>query len=200
MAEGFKDYIGECLREAPGAFRRGVIVVTILANLMLALGLYLGWHLNAFTALQISSAAVCIAMLEIILILPYRLWKANKAEIAELKLPGAPFPDWKIRKLFHHIRPRDLLENDNFEIVGAEVLDKLATGQLMAWGRKMNGIGYRPLQAIKMTFWYNARFTYFFLTKDPDSATHVLGNDLLENASFSDIHVNRVSALRIWPK
>ena len=39
MAGGFKDYNWECLREAPSAFRRGVIVVTILANLILAFGL-----------------------------------------------------------------------------------------------------------------------------------------------------------------
>jgi len=39
MAEGFKDYIWECLREAPNALRRGVIAVTIPANLILALGL-----------------------------------------------------------------------------------------------------------------------------------------------------------------
>jgi hypothetical protein len=82
---GLKDYISECLQEAPFAFRRGVVVVTIIANLVLALGLYLGWHLNALTSFQITTAAVIIAGLEIILILPYRLWKSNKAEINLLK-------------------------------------------------------------------------------------------------------------------
>jgi len=82
MAEGFKDYVGNACERRPARFGAGFIAMTILANLILALGLYLGWHLNAFTTLQISTVAVCMAALEIVLILPYRLWKSNKAEVA----------------------------------------------------------------------------------------------------------------------
>src|SRR4051794_33348222 len=79
MAVGFKDYLWECLSEAPSAFRRGVIAVTILANIAIVGGLYLGWHLNAFSTFQLWSAAAAVAALEVVLILPYRLWKSNKA-------------------------------------------------------------------------------------------------------------------------
>jgi|1186.fasta_scaffold22578_3 hypothetical protein len=84
MAVGFKDYLWECLSEAPSAFRRGVIAVTILANIAIVGGLYLGWHLNAFSTFQLWSAAAAVAALEVVLILPYRLWKSNKATIRDL--------------------------------------------------------------------------------------------------------------------
>jgi hypothetical protein len=32
MANGFRDYVWECVGEVPSAFRRGMIVVTIAAN------------------------------------------------------------------------------------------------------------------------------------------------------------------------
>jgi hypothetical protein len=198
MAEGLKDYISECLREVPFAFRRGVVVVTIIANLILAIGLYLGWHLNAITPFQITTAAVVIAILEIILILPYRLWKVNKAEIAALKASSIPTPDWKIRELFYHIRPHDLIENDNWETVGADVLDRLASGQLLAWGRRH---GDRPLQPITITFWPEARFTYFFLADDHDNESHAESCNISNlGFGFSDIRVNKGAALRIWPR
>jgi hypothetical protein len=212
MAEGFKDYVWECLREAPSAFRRGVIAVTILANLILALGLYLGWHLNAFTTLQISTAAVCIAALEIVLILPCRLWKsnkaeiaANKAEIAALKTPSEPFPDWKIRELFYHIRPDDILDNTNWQKVGADVLDRLSTGQIKAWGRLTGGVFRHPLQEIATSFWNNARFTYTFLmddsNSDGDDASHAYHTDLLGKViSYSDIRFNKANVTRVWTK
>jgi hypothetical protein len=80
-----KNYIGACLAEAPNAFRRGIVAVTALANIALLVALLVGWHLQAITALQISTVAIVIAALEIVLILPYRLWKANVAEIASLE-------------------------------------------------------------------------------------------------------------------
>jgi hypothetical protein len=61
-----------------------MVIVTVLANLAVVGALFLGWHLNAFTALQLVSAGVGIAILEVIIIVPYRLWKSDKAEIAGL--------------------------------------------------------------------------------------------------------------------
>jgi hypothetical protein len=85
MAGGFAEYVRECLGEVPNAFRPGMVAVTLLGNLVLAAGLYSGWHLSAFTAFQLSTAAAAIASLEIILIPPYRLWKTNRATIDELR-------------------------------------------------------------------------------------------------------------------
>ncbi|WP_456623868.1 MULTISPECIES: hypothetical protein [unclassified Bradyrhizobium] len=85
MSGGFKEYAWECAAEIPNAFRRGVVVVTLLANLILAIGLHLGWQNSPFTTLQIWTAAVAVSALEIILILPYRLWKTSRSTIDELK-------------------------------------------------------------------------------------------------------------------
>jgi hypothetical protein len=61
-----------------------MIAVTILANGIVIAALYLGWHLNAFSALQLVSAGVLLAALEVIIIFPFRLWKSDKAEITRL--------------------------------------------------------------------------------------------------------------------
>jgi hypothetical protein len=202
MTVGFKNYVWECLQDAPSAYRRGAIAVTILANVVIALGLYLGWHLNAFTALQLSTAAVAIAALELVLMLPYRLWKSNKAEIAALRTQGAPFPDWKIRELFYHFRPDDLLENENWLKVGGDVLDKLSTGQITAWGRRGDGADRRPLQRLDTSFWNDARFTYVFLAdENSDDSSHAYVQELVgAKVSYSDVQFSKAQALRVWSK
>lgn len=80
----FWKYILECLTEAPSAFRRGTLLVTIIANAIIIGTVYLGRHYEAFTALQLATAAAALAALEMILIFPYRLWKANKTTIDDL--------------------------------------------------------------------------------------------------------------------
>ena len=202
MAEGLKDYIWECVREAPSAFRRGVVAVTVLANVAIGVGLYLGWHLNALTTLQLWTAAVALGALEIVLVLPYRLWKSNKAEIAALKTPGTPFPDWKIRELFYYLRPDDLLDDNNWQKVGGDVLDKLSTGQVTAWGRLGGGGDHRPLRRLETSFWSEARFTYTFLAdENSDDASHAYVSNFIDaHLSYSDIQFNKAQALHIWPR
>jgi hypothetical protein len=201
MADGFRAYVAECAGEVPSAFRRGMIVVTILANAIVVAALYLGWHLSAFSALQLVSAGVLFALLEVLIFFPYRLWKSNKAEIAALKTPGVPFPDWRIRELFYFIRPDGILDDNNWETVGADVLDKLSTGQITAWGRLKGGPLRRPLQRLDVSFWNNARFTYTFLADDKDDdSTHAYYADLTQEHRYSDIQFNKAHAMRIWMK
>jgi hypothetical protein len=202
MGGGFKDYLRECAAEAPNAFRRGMVLMTILANVAILAALYLGWHLNAFTSFQLATAAAATAGLEIIVFFPYRLWKANKARIAELEAELAsssvPGPDWKIRELFHHIQPDGLLENNKWQEVGADVLDKLASGQLMAWGRRVRS---RPLQHIGTMFWADANFTFWFLAEGQDDSEHAKSHSLIvADEAYSDIRVNKAQAKRIWPR
>jgi hypothetical protein len=201
MGPSVKDYLRALAREMLPAFRRGVIVVTGAAYvLFVATYLILGWHLSLST-LQLWTGALGIAALEVIVVLPYRLWKANMVRIAELENElsdtGAG-PDWTIRELFYHIRPDDLTDRDIYERVGLQVLDKLATGELSAWGRRARG---RPLQLITMLFWANASFTYWFLAEGHDEEEHARLHDLLvADESYRDIRVNRALALRFWPK
>jgi hypothetical protein len=77
-------------RRSAEPFRRGMIVVAILANAALIGALYLGWHLSAFKALQLVSAGVLFAVLEVLIFFPYRLWKSNKSEIDRLNARLAP--------------------------------------------------------------------------------------------------------------
>jgi hypothetical protein len=58
-------------------------------------------------------------------------------------------PDWTIRELFYHIMPDGLTEVVNHQKVGLDVMDKLAAGQLTAWGRRVRG---RPLQQTSLDF------------------------------------------------
>ena len=66
---------------------------------LIAGALLLGWHLNALTSTQLMRAGAAIAVLELLLIVPFRLWKSNKAEIERLNLEDwetaedAPFTD-----------------------------------------------------------------------------------------------------------
>jgi hypothetical protein len=81
---GIKEYTAALSQEVLPAFRRGVIAVTILAYLVIVGAfVFLGWHLN-FTTLQLWTGALLIAGLEVLIVLPYRLWKSNRAIIEEL--------------------------------------------------------------------------------------------------------------------
>jgi hypothetical protein len=44
-----------------------------------------GWHLNALNNFQLATGALLVALLEILVILPFQLWKANAAKIDELE-------------------------------------------------------------------------------------------------------------------
>jgi hypothetical protein len=101
MGERFRDYLRECISEVPMAYRRGIIAVTILANAAVIAALYLGWHLNAFTAFQIITAGVVLAALEVIVIFPFRRWKFHKDEIARLTSQINP----KLKCSFHMSDP-----------------------------------------------------------------------------------------------
>src|SRR6266851_6305477 len=85
MVGSFRDYIWECIKEAPSAWRRGMIAVTLLTYIVIAAALLLGWHLNALSNFQLATGALLVALLEILVILPFKLWKANTAKIDELE-------------------------------------------------------------------------------------------------------------------
>jgi hypothetical protein len=123
--------------------------------------------------------------------------RRRAADIAHLAFEK-PIADWRIRELFYYVRPNGLLDNDSWEEVGADVMDKLATGQLLAWGRRGKA---RPLQPIDMTFWPDARLTYSFLAADHDDDEHAVKNRILSPLEiYSDIRISKAQALRIWPR
>jgi hypothetical protein len=80
-----RQYILECLREAPLAWRIGAIIMTVLTNAVMLGLLYLGVHLGTYPTSYFLIGTGLIAALDLIVILPFKLWKANRAEIAKLK-------------------------------------------------------------------------------------------------------------------
>jgi hypothetical protein len=176
-----------------------MIVVTILANGAVVAALYLGWHLNTFTALQLVTAGVVFALLEVLIFFPYRVWKSNKATIEALKASDSPAPDWSIRNLFDYINP-DALASNTHDQIGMDILDRLATGRLTAWGR-LAGKGRRmPLTEIETDFWHNAIFTYWFLTEINNDDVHAHSMDPLDTVRYRDVEVNKARAMQIWVK
>jgi hypothetical protein len=198
MVPNIKGYISALAQEVLPAFRRGVIAVTALAYIILVGTYLLIGGTFALSTLQLWTGALVIAIAEVLIVLPYRLWKANVAEINALRAIDYTGPDWTIRELFYHIMPDDLTERDNHEIIGLDVMDKLSTGQLTAWGRRDRG---RPLELIGFLFWPTARFTYWFLADGHDEEEHATSHSLLTNdETFRDIRVNKGTALRLWPR
>jgi hypothetical protein len=198
MLPNLRGYIWALAQEVPSAFRRGTIAATALAYIILA-GAYLllGDKLSLSTV-QLWTGALVLAIAEVLIIFPYRLWKANVTEINALKAIDYSGPDWRIRELFQHINPDGLMERGNYEKVGLDVLDKLSTMQLLAWGRRDRG---RPLEMIDYQSWSRARFTYWFLADDHDEAEHVTFHSLLTvDETFRDLRVNKGTALRLWRK
>jgi hypothetical protein len=100
MAYTFKDYLTECLREAPHAWRKGAIAMTILINAALVGLVYLGWHFDAYPVSYFLIGTSAIALLDVLIIVPFKLWKANKAEIDRLNgnYSGARKRLWQLRE------------------------------------------------------------------------------------------------------
>ena len=99
MSDGLRQYILECLREAPVAWRIGAIIMTLLVSAAMLGLLYLGVHLAAYPTSYFLIGTAVIAALDVIVILPFKLWKVNKAEIAKLKgnYAGARKELWILR-------------------------------------------------------------------------------------------------------
>jgi hypothetical protein len=150
MSPNIKGYLLALIQEVLPAFRRGVIAVTALAYVILAGAYFLVGHTFSLSTFQLWTGALAIAVVEIMVVFPYRLWKANVTELNALKSVDYSGPDWTIRELFYHIMPEGLTKTDNHEKVGLDVMDKLSTSQLTAWGRRAPG---RPLELIGFLFW-----------------------------------------------
>jgi hypothetical protein len=191
-------YISALAQEVLPAFRRGVITVTAMAYIIIAGAYFLVGHTFSLSTFQLWTGALAIAIVEVLVVLPYRLWKANVTLLNALKSIDYSAPDWTIRELFYHIMPEGLTEVDNHEKVGLDVMDKLSTGQLTAWGRRARG---RPLELIGFLFWSEATWTYWFIAEDHDDVEHAkIYSPVTDRETFSDIRVNKGTALRLWPK
>ena len=76
---------------------------------------------------------------------------------------GGVRPNWSIQELFRYLRPR-LNASDSMTLwdeAGDDVLDKLSTGELHAWGREIlrgqNATAFHNLPPIEASYWRTAR-------------------------------------------
>ena len=176
-------------------------------------------------------------LIEGLFVVPFKMWReeqerANRldAAIERYSQPSSPDlmskiqsgeweiamppkddgPNWPLRELFCYIEPSLAEHHDPLVArdVGQDVLDKLSTMQLSAYGRPDSGSGRRPLVYIPHDFWTRAEFTYWFLNGEEgddhrylvhaktEQPNGVLGTD----HAYRDIQVNRREAMQIWRK
>jgi len=181
----------------------------------------LAWAIMMLVVIIVLFSAVFI--LETIFIVPYQIWKELEAikkrsessiddisrfQSGEWRIAYPSrhddHPNWTIRELFYYIRP-DLAEDaeaKEWEVVGDELLDKLSTGQLDAWGRFESSSSKKAgaLTKIPQGFWEDADWTYWFLAEGHDRLVHAKRFSGLGFEEYRDIQVNRSQAMRLWHK
>lgn len=121
--------------------------------------------------------------------------------------PPVPVPDMSIREVFFYL-DHDVLKTkpDRWDIVGRDLLDRLSTGRLKAWGRLI-GRGnpqsrVRASQAlISVEDWGRASWTYQFFDTGMEKITHMLvKNGPNEgNAEWADVMFSRAQISKLIP-
>jgi hypothetical protein len=118
--------------------------------------------------------------------------------------PGGGAPDWTIHELFYYLRP-NLSPNGPtglWDEVGSDVLDKLSSGELRAWGREIvRGATtiLHSLAPIDPGYWRAARLTYVFLLDDHERDVHATQHAPSTLPDYADLRVNRENAVKLWP-
>jgi hypothetical protein len=182
------------------------------------------WTVTILIAIVALFSAVFI--IEALFITPFRMWRELNSQVKLINSRGSSndlmrkfqsgeweiaYPkkdtgaNWTIRELFLYIEP-DLANNPSSELkerIGHQVLDKLSTMQLSAYGRRSDVKGHSPLTYIAAHYWEDADFAYWFLDgSDHDQLVHAKGKARIGsgNEDYRDIQVNRREAVGIWPK
>jgi hypothetical protein len=117
---------------------------------------------------------------------------------------GGRGPDWSIQELFRYLRPK-LNPSDPttlWDETGEDVLDKLSTGRLHAWGREIVRGATNTLHSLALIdprYWRSARFTFAFLLEDHERDLHVTQRTPAALPDYADLRVNREDAIGLWP-
>lgn len=218
MREYFR-YLRKCFAAAihiwEQAERMGVLIAALLSAV--AGVAYFAYGIEISLAWRLASAIAVFFgvwfLFLLIFVAPYSVYKAERNKIKTV----APLsPNMSMRSLFSHIA-KATGKTRNGEI-GWQVLDALSVGGLQAWGRKiiedkrlsMHRGRTRPgaLAEIPREYWGEAKFDYSFLNMDNIGSYCVYKENSNMNAldpsqrrvdGFSDVRVDRVQALMIWP-
>ncbi len=110
-------------------------------------------------------------------------------------------PDMSVRDAFAQIDP-DFIESqggeDRWETVGQAMLDKLATGQLKAWGRRRDAPTDTQVEITDRTFWANSDWTYWFFDGPQNSPQDVKHKRTSE--AYRDVQFNSSQVTSLWPR
>jgi hypothetical protein len=113
-------------------------------------------------------------------------------------------PNWTIHDLFYYLRP-NISPSGPSEIwdeVGSDVLDKLSSKQLYAWGRDVADDAVRTrhnLGVVDPNYWRTARGGGAFLLDGHEQDVHATQSVPSNQPDLSDIRVNREAAVKLWP-
>ena len=112
---------------------------------------------------------------------------------------GELHPDLRLKNLFFYVNP-DCFggAGENTIRTGDDILDKLSTGKVVAWGRANNEGIQKPLTQIPREYWGNATFDYAFFCDDTCVQAEPLPGYF--GPSYSDLQFNRERVKAVWPK
>jgi hypothetical protein len=113
----------------------------------------------------------------------------QKAE-KTVPLVAEPLPDLRLKNLFFHISP-DCLggSGDNALKIGADILQNLSAGKIVAWGRAPGADTHAGLMRIPQDYWKDAMFDYAFFVDDACVQVEPLPGR--PGLSYCDLHFDR---------
>ena len=199
-----REYLGAFWSAGRAAYSQGKAIWSLVIGAVSTAALLgFSWFSSLLPAWA-SGAWLCFYVaVSVLIYVPYRMWRKQRAEIAELMLPHGPVPDFPIRELFDLVRA--VRKSDDTRTIGRAIMDKLSTGQVVGWGRP-RGDKLSALVQIDQNYWSAVERTYSFYTDDKQDALepgpHVgpLWNVWTDNRKYYDVYVSKAQALRIWQR
>jgi len=122
---------------------------------------------------------------------------------ARPKPPPPVVPDRPIRYAFQFIHPAPFVSFQEKERVGKQVIAKLSSGELRAWGREIVAGKRLSLAEIPRDLWHSSRFTFWFLDEGEANRDicHVECDAPQSGRApklYSDLHVNGRQLQAAW--
>ena len=168
-----------------------ITVLVLVPALITLIGLQYAWpDIPNWVAPVLMGSYALIAAL---LVWPFKAWRSQRDKIRELTAPGY----MTIWELFYKFDPDPISKKEE---IGAWLVDRLASEELLAVGRRgAPGTVGRMIQ-IPTNYWQFAKWTYRFLEDDVDdkTVTHVTG--VMSETKFleySDVQFDRSRATKL---
>lgn len=90
-----RDYFRELFARAPEAWRRGSLIMSIVIWLIVIVALWYGYSLEKYPTSVFLAGVTAWTLFELAIVLPFQLFKSQKAKIAELEEKLSGKMDWR---------------------------------------------------------------------------------------------------------